>query len=89
MVDGECVLRFAWDSEDDPELCSLLLWRNLAGWPALRPYRSIGVEPMVGRVADLAHGELGDHARTDANGRFCWTLAMKAATLAHEDQSPV
>ena len=33
---------------------------------------------MIGRVADLAHGELGDHARTDANGRFCWTLAMKA-----------
>jgi hypothetical protein len=89
VIEGNSALTFSWNSSSDPDLCSLLLWRNLRGWPAPSPYRSIGIEPMIGRVADLTHGEPVDRAKTDANGRFRWTLAMKAATLAHEDQSPV
>ena len=62
VVDGDHALTFTWDSTSDPDLCSLLLWRNLRGWPAPSPYRSIGIEPMIGRVADLAQGEPADRA---------------------------
>ena len=57
VVDGDHALTFTWNSTSGPDLCSLLLWRNLRGWPAPTPYRSIGIEPLVGRVADLAQGE--------------------------------
>ena len=33
---------------------STALWRNQAGFPAVAPYRSLGVEPMLGRAFDLA-----------------------------------
>ena len=74
--DGEYVLRFAWESEDAPELCSLLLWRNLAGWPVQRPYRSIGVEPMVGRAADLSAADPNACARIGPLGHFRWVLRI-------------
>jgi hypothetical protein len=80
VVDGEYVLRFAWDSGDAPELCSLLLWRNLAGWPAQRPYRSIGVEPMVGRAADLSTAAPNACARIGRSGHFRWVLRISCAT---------
>jgi hypothetical protein len=53
VIDDEYALTFSWNSTSAPELCSLLLWRNLGGWPPQSPYRSIGIEPMVGRAADL------------------------------------
>ena len=63
VVDGESVLRFAWDSEDAPELCSLLLWRNLAGGPSSdRTARSVSsrwsVAPLTcrPRTRAPAHG---------------------------------
>jgi len=76
VVDGEYVLRFAWDSEEGAELCSLLLWRNLAGWPAQRPYRSIGIEPMVGRAADLSAADSSVCARIGPSGHFRWVLRL-------------
>jgi hypothetical protein len=76
VVDGEYVLRFAWDAPDAPDLCSLLLWRNLFGWPAQRPYRSIGVEPMVGRAADLSSAEPKACARIAPPGHFRWVLRL-------------
>lgn len=76
VVDGEYVLRFAWDSEDAPELCSLLLWRNLGGWPEQRPYRSIGVEPMVGRAADLSTADPNACAQIGPLGHFRWVLRL-------------
>ena len=81
VVDGDHALTFTWNSTSGPDLCSLLLWRNLRGWPAPTPYRSIGIEPLVGRVADLAQGELADRARTDADGRFRWSLTISCAQL--------
>ena len=81
VVDGEYALTFTWDSTSGPDLCSLLLWRNLRGWPAPSPYRSIGIEPMVGRVADLAQGEPADRAKIDADGRFRWSLAISCLQL--------
>lgn len=77
VVDGAHALHLAWTSAHDPGLCSLLLWRNLEGWPEHRPYRSIGIEPMVGRRADLSCS--GDRpARLDGRGHAAWTLTLTA-----------
>ena len=81
VLDGEYQLRFTWDSEHSPELCSLLLWRNLGGWPPQRPYRSIGVEPMVGRAADLSIADLNDCARIGPRGYFRWVLRLSCARV--------
>jgi hypothetical protein len=81
VIDGEYVLRFAWSSEDAPDVCSLLLWRNLAGWPAQRPYRSIGVEPMVGRAADLSTADPDACARIGTSGHFRWVLRLSCRRL--------
>lgn len=75
VVDGDYALRFAWTA-DRPELCSLLLWRNLGGWPAGSPYRSIGVEPMIGRAAELAAARDRDVVELDDSGRFSWSLRV-------------
>ena len=50
LIDGGDALRLRWESPQQPDACSLLLWRNLRGWPAGAPYRSVGIEPMVGRA---------------------------------------
>ena len=81
VVDGDYALTFTWDSTSRPDLCSLLLWRNLRGWPAPTPYRSIGIEPLIGRVADLTQGEPADRANTDAAGRFRWSLTISCLQL--------
>ena len=88
VVDGDYALTFTWNSTSDPNLCSLLLWRNLRGWPAPTPYRSVGIEPMIGRVADLAHGEPPDRANTDAEGRFRWSLTINCSTVVHRSSFP-
>ncbi|MEE6261641.1 hypothetical protein [Plantactinospora sonchi] len=64
VVDGADVLRWRLDCSDQPR--SVALWRNLRGWPQPTPYRSIGVEPMLGAVFDLA--EAGTGSGTDADG---------------------
>ena len=81
VVDGEYILRFAWDSADASELCSLLLWRNLAGWPAQRPYHSIGVEPIIGRAADLSTADPKACARIGPSGHFRWVLRLSCGRL--------
>jgi hypothetical protein len=78
VVDGDQALRFRWSSPDRPELCSLLLWRNLGGWPEGRPYRSIGIEPMVGRAADLAAADPSRCATLGPTGTFTWTVEVSA-----------
>lgn len=52
------------------------IWRNLRGWPVDNPYRSIGVEPMLGRVWDRAAGAATDLATTDADGLAQWRLSL-------------
>jgi hypothetical protein len=83
VVDGRDALVMAWrtDSATDAGLCSLLLWRNLRGWPAGKPYRSIGIEPMVGRTATLATLDAcaaAEPARLRADGRFGWELTVSS-----------
>ena len=71
---------------DQPEHSSLLLWRNLRGWPEAGPYRSIGIEPMLGRAADWQTADDDELARIGSAGRVGWTLRLEALTCA--DPSP-
>ena len=64
--------------EADGQPTSIALWRNLGGFPAAVPYRSIGVEPMLGRVFDLADAADGDCAVTPASGEVRWRLTISA-----------
>jgi hypothetical protein len=78
VTDRDHALRMQWDAPGRSELCSLLLWRNLGGWPADRPYTSIGIEPMIGRAADLSTADSGECVRVDDTGRVDWTLSLTA-----------
>ncbi|MFG1817433.1 hypothetical protein ACGFIF_27000 [Kribbella sp. NPDC049174] len=57
---------------------STALWRNQAGFPDEAPYRSLGVEPMLGRVFDLAEAGPGDAAVVPASGELAWRLTVAA-----------
>lgn len=63
---------------DDGVPRSVALWRNLGGFPAAAPYRSIGVEPMLGAVFDLAEAEPGDAVTVPATGAVAWRLRITA-----------
>jgi hypothetical protein len=53
VVDGEHGLSLRWGVRGSSSApVSLVLWRNLGGWPADAPYRSIGVEPLLGSALD-------------------------------------
>lgn len=73
VEDGEA-LTFALAAPGQP--VSVALWRNLRGWPAGDPYRSIGVEPMLGRVFDLAEAGPDDAAVVPASGTLRWRLTV-------------
>lgn len=76
VLDGTDRLRFSVDCEDAP--VSVALWRNLRGWPAEAPYRSIGVEPMLGRTMTAAGAAPEDTAVVPASGTLRWTLRVTA-----------
>jgi hypothetical protein len=75
VADGER-LTFSLDAPGQP--VSVALWRNLGGWPPAGPYRSIGVEPMLGRVFDLADAGPGDAAVVPPSGVLEWRLRVSA-----------
>lgn len=57
---------------------SVALWRNLGGFPGGRPYRSIGVEPMLGSVFDLAEARReGDAVTVPRAGYVEWELEIE------------
>jgi hypothetical protein len=75
VVDGADALTFRLDCAGQPT--STALWRNLRGWPAGQPYRSIGVEPMLGRVFDLAAAhDWPDAATVPPGGTVTWRLRI-------------
>jgi hypothetical protein len=78
VIDGGDALRLRWGSPQQPDACSLLLWRNLHGRPAGAPYRWVAIEPMVRRAADLASALPFACGRLDADGHFRWTLRLAA-----------
>ncbi|MFF1922783.1 hypothetical protein ACFVW8_19705 [Streptomyces sp. NPDC058221] len=77
--DGTAVLRMAVEAPGQP--VSVALWRNLGGFPEPEPYRSVGVEPMLGRVFDLAAAGEGDAACVPAGGEVRWRLTVTAETV--------
>jgi hypothetical protein len=76
VVDGTDALTLSWRVLNGDAECSLLLWRNLRGWPADSPYRSIGIEPMLGTAADLAGP--GIPATVPDSGRLTWEVTLSA-----------
>ncbi|MVA75114.1 hypothetical protein GC722_03585 [Auraticoccus sp. F435] len=80
LVDGEDVLELRWRLERGSGPVSLLLWRNLGGWPAGAPYRSIGVEPLLGAATDVDTARADQLARTDDTGRLDWVVQARALT---------
>ncbi|MDG4836443.1 hypothetical protein O7631_07925 [Micromonospora sp. WMMD967] len=70
--------RLTVELECDGQPRSTALWRNLAGWPAVAPYRSIGVEPMLGAAFDLADAGPADAAVVPATGEVAWRLTISA-----------
>jgi hypothetical protein len=68
--DGE---RLTFSLEAPGQPVSTALWRNLRGWPAGAPYRSIGVEPMLGRSWDRT----GDPATVGDSGLCEWRLTVE------------
>ena len=60
----------------EPAPVSIAMWRNLGGYPAERPYRSIGVEPMLGSVFDLAHATATDAVTVGRSGLVQWQLRI-------------
>lgn len=75
--DGPDRLNLAVRAEGQP--VSVALWRNLGGFPEADPYRSTGVEPMLGRVFDLAEAGPDDAARVPARGEVRWCLTLTSA----------
>ncbi|MFD3486332.1 hypothetical protein [Streptomyces sp. NPDC058665] len=76
--DGRNTLHLAVEAAGQP--VSVALWRNLGGFPAGAPYRSIGVEPMLGRVFDLSAAGEDDAARVPASGEVRWRLTITTTT---------
>lgn len=74
VFDG-AALTFTLEAAGQP--VSVALWRNLRGWPQPDPYRSIGVEPMLGRVFDRAEAGPGDTATVPASGVCEWRLTVE------------
>ncbi|GGN44285.1 hypothetical protein [Streptomyces fuscichromogenes] len=74
--DGPDRLALAVEAEGQP--LSVALWRNLGGFPADRPCRSTGVEPMLGRVFDLDDAGPDDAARVPASGEVRRRLTVGA-----------
>lgn len=75
VADGD---RLTFTLEAPGQPVSVALWRNLGGWPPAGPYRSIGVEPMLGRVFDRSEAGPGDAATVPPSGVLEWQLRVTA-----------
>lgn len=73
--DGDHRLRLGWGAQPGTPT-SFLLWRNLGGWPAGVPYRSIGIEPMIGATTALAGARPDEVARIGPDGVLAWWLEI-------------
>ncbi|MGI5525244.1 hypothetical protein ACQEUX_30485 [Micromonospora sp. CA-259024] len=76
VIDGVDRLTLELECADQPRATAL--WRNLGGWPADTPYRSIGVEPMLGTAFDLADAGPADAAVVPPAGEVIWQLTISA-----------
>ncbi|WP_112672581.1 hypothetical protein [Micromonospora saelicesensis] len=76
VIDGADRLTLELECSGQPR--STALWRNLGGWPANGPYRSVGVEPMLGAAFDLADAGPSDAAVVPPTGEVTWRLTISA-----------
>ncbi|MFC5923906.1 hypothetical protein [Micromonospora vulcania] len=76
VIDGADRLTLELECADQPR--STALWRNLGGWPTAAPYRSVGVEPMLGAAFDLADAGPADAAVVPPAGEVAWRLIISA-----------
>jgi len=81
VVDGGDRLGLSLRAGADLPL-SVAIWRNLGGFPAVAPYRSIGVEPMLGSVFDLAEAAVGDAVTVPPSGVVDWQLEITGGRTA-------
>ncbi|MFE9425757.1 hypothetical protein ACFYNO_22635 [Kitasatospora sp. NPDC006697] len=79
VTDGADTLTFALGTDAKVPV-SVALWRNLRGFPTSSPYRSIGVEPMLGSVFDLAEAGPSDAATVPASGELRWELEITSTS---------
>jgi hypothetical protein len=80
VTDGPDALAFRLEADADVPV-STALWRNLGGFPAGAPYRSIGVEPMLGATWDLAEAGPDEAATVPAGGSLRWELEITATRI--------
>jgi hypothetical protein len=55
----------------------MAVWRNLGGWPEGKPYRSVGVEPMLGHGGTLALAGSQEAAIVPEAGSVKWTMMLQ------------
>lgn len=79
VIDGESRLRMRIEAGPFVPL-SVAIWRNLGGFPAKHPYRSIGVEPMLGRVFELAAAGPDDAVTVPRTGTVSWHLHIAGSS---------
>ena len=76
VLDGRDRLRIRLEVDNQPS--GTALWRNLGGFPPGAPYRSVGVEPMLGSAFNLAEAAPHQTARVPASGEVSWRLIISA-----------
>ncbi|WP_369374755.1 hypothetical protein AB1046_09775 [Promicromonospora sp. Populi] len=80
VVDGADRLSLTWGVESGQAApVSFVVWRNLVGWPMGAPYRSIGVEPLLGAESNLDRAAPEQLAHLDEAGRLGWWLEIRAS----------
>ena len=76
VVDGDESLTMVLQIDGQPS--AVAIWRNLRGWPEREPYRSIGIEPMLGHSPTLSLAEPGEAAVVPPSGTVQWSLTIDA-----------
>lgn len=76
VVDGADRITFRLRVTGQP--FAVAIWRNLGGWPSGEPYRSIGIEPMLGHSPTLSMARTGKSAVVPPDGRVEWSLTIDA-----------
>ena len=75
VIDGQDSLTMRLQVAGHP--FAIAIWRNLCGWPTDGPYRSVGIEPMLGYSPTLALAGDGEAAVVPATGRVEWSLTIE------------
>ncbi|MDA8295175.1 MAG: hypothetical protein M0004_01075 [Actinomycetota bacterium] len=70
----------SWSLDGEGQPVAMGIWRNLGGFPSVpgtARYRSLGIEPMLGHVHNVAKARPGERARVPASGVLAWRLIVR------------